>query len=66
MNMNFDAARFQRKTIAHLCDNCHQYLLKLISHCQNKTETEKTISDFDDHELTETALQEISDMLSFH
>ncbi|QNS22189.1 non-ribosomal peptide synthetase [Bacillus halotolerans] len=66
VNMTYETSRFQHKTIAQLCENCHHYLLKLIDHCLNKTETEKTISDFDDHELTEDALQEIADMLSFH
>ncbi|WP_276735262.1 non-ribosomal peptide synthetase [Bacillus sp. (in: firmicutes)] len=66
VNMTYDNARFQRKTIEQLSETCRQFLLQLIEHCQNKRETEKTISDFDDQELTEDALQEIADMLSFH
>ncbi|WP_426982596.1 amino acid adenylation domain-containing protein [Bacillus cabrialesii] len=66
VNMTYDIACFQRKTIEQLSETCRQFLLQLIEHCQNKSETEKTISDFDDHELTEDALQEIADMLSFH
>ncbi|MDO8225210.1 non-ribosomal peptide synthetase [Bacillus cabrialesii] len=66
VNMTYDIARFQRKTIEQLSETCRQFLLQLIEHCQNKSETEKTISDFDDQELTEDALQEIADMLSFH
>ncbi|MEC1581805.1 amino acid adenylation domain-containing protein [Bacillus subtilis] len=66
VNMTYDNARFQRKTIEQLSETCRQFLLQLIEHCQNKSETEKTISDFDDQELTEDALQEIADMLSFH
>ncbi|NTU26713.1 amino acid adenylation domain-containing protein, partial [Bacillus tequilensis] len=66
VNMTYDNARFQHKTIEQLSETCRQFLLQLIEHCQNKSETEKTISDFDDQELTEDALQEIADMLSFH
>lgn len=66
VNMTYDNARFQRKTIEQLSETCRQFLLQLIEHCQNKSETEKTISDYDDQELTEDALQEIADMLSFH
>ncbi|WP_039074100.1 non-ribosomal peptide synthetase [Bacillus sp. MSP13] len=66
VNMTYDNTRFQRKTIEQLSETCFQFLLQLIEHCQNKSETEKTISDFDDQELTEDALQEIADMLSFH
>ncbi|XAK55835.1 amino acid adenylation domain-containing protein [Bacillus inaquosorum] len=66
VNMTYDNARFERKTIEQLSETCRQFLLQLIEHCQNKSETEKTISDFDDQELTEDALQEIADMLSFH
>ncbi|MER0465970.1 amino acid adenylation domain-containing protein, partial [Bacillus cabrialesii subsp. cabrialesii] len=66
VNMTYDNARFQRKTIEQLSETCRQFLLQLIEHCRNKRETEKTISDFDDQELTEDALQEIADMLSFH
>ncbi|MHA6486325.1 amino acid adenylation domain-containing protein [Bacillus cabrialesii] len=66
VNMTYDNARFERKTIEQLSKTCRQFLLQLIEHCQNKSETEKTISDFDDQELTEDALQEIADMLSFH
>ncbi|MCM3008272.1 plipastatin non-ribosomal peptide synthetase PpsD [Bacillus subtilis] len=66
VNMTYDNARFQRKTIEQLSETCRQFLLQLIEHCQNKRETEKTISDYDDQELTEDALQEIADMLSFH
>ncbi|MCO4850613.1 non-ribosomal peptide synthetase [Bacillus vallismortis] len=66
VNMTYDNARFQRKTIEQLSETSRQFLLQLIEHCQNKGETEKTISDFDDQELTEDALQEIADMLSFH
>ncbi|MEC0538176.1 amino acid adenylation domain-containing protein [Bacillus inaquosorum] len=66
VNMTYDNTRFQRKTMEQLSEYCRQFLLQLIEHCQNKRETEKTISDFDDQELTEDALQEIADMLSFH
>ncbi len=66
VNMTYDTTRFQHKTIEQLSETCRQFLLQLIEHCQNKRETEKTISDFDDQELTEDALQEIADMLSFH
>ncbi|MGG0140000.1 plipastatin non-ribosomal peptide synthetase PpsD, partial [Bacillus subtilis] len=66
VNMTYDTTRFQRKTIEQLSETCRQFLLQLIEHCQNKSETEKTISDYDDQELTEDALQEIADMLSFH
>ncbi|MFP7233744.1 amino acid adenylation domain-containing protein, partial [Bacillus subtilis] len=66
VNITYDNTRFQRKTMEQLNENCHQFLLQLIEHCQNKRETEKTISDFDDQELTENALQEIADMLNFH
>ncbi|MEG7333862.1 amino acid adenylation domain-containing protein, partial [Bacillus sp. 0102A] len=66
VNMTYDNTRFQRITIEQLSENCRQYVLQLIEHCQNKRETEKTVSDFDDQELTEDALQEIADMLSFH
>ncbi|MGG0119834.1 plipastatin non-ribosomal peptide synthetase PpsD, partial [Bacillus subtilis] len=66
VNMTYDTTRFQHKTIEQLSETCRQFLLQLIEHCQNKRETEKTISDYDDQELTEDALQEIADMLSFH
>ncbi|MCY8185278.1 amino acid adenylation domain-containing protein [Bacillus inaquosorum] len=66
VNITYDNTRFQRKTMEQLSEYCRQFLLQLIEHCQNKRETEKTISDFDDQELTEDALQEIADMLSFH
>ncbi|MCY9038740.1 amino acid adenylation domain-containing protein, partial [Bacillus inaquosorum] len=66
VSMTYDNSRFQRKTMEQLSEDCRQFLLQLIEHCQNKRETEKTISDFDDQELTEDALQEIADMLSFH
>ncbi|MFV9833052.1 amino acid adenylation domain-containing protein [Bacillus stercoris] len=66
VNMTYDTTRFEHKTIEQLSETCRQFLLQLIEHCQNKRETEKTISDFDDQELTEDALQEIADMLSFH
>ncbi|MCY9076770.1 condensation domain-containing protein, partial [Bacillus inaquosorum] len=66
VSMTYDNTRFQRKTMEQLSEYCRQFLLQLIEHCQNKRETEKTISDFDDQELTEDALQEIADMLSFH
>ncbi|MCY7973621.1 non-ribosomal peptide synthetase [Bacillus inaquosorum] len=66
VSMTYDNTRFQRKTMEQLSEDCRQFLLQLIEHCQNKRETEKTISDFDDQELTEDALQEIADMLSFH
>lgn len=66
VNMTYDTTRFQHKTIEQLSETCRQFLLQLIEHCQNKSETEKTISDYDDQELTEDALQEIADMLSFH
>ncbi|MED4567598.1 condensation domain-containing protein, partial [Bacillus atrophaeus] len=63
-NMTYETARFHKETIEKLCENCHRYLLQLIRHCLNKTEAEKTISDFDDRELTEDALKDINDMLS--
>ncbi|MED4804369.1 non-ribosomal peptide synthetase [Bacillus atrophaeus] len=63
-NMTYETARFHKETIEKLCANCHRYLLQLIKHCLNKTEAEKTVSDFDDRELTEDALKDINDMLS--
>ncbi|MBT2572379.1 amino acid adenylation domain-containing protein, partial [Bacillus sp. ISL-51] len=66
VNMSYQTDRFRKETIERLSEDCRSSLLKLIDHCLSKTDTEKTVSDFDDRELTEEALQDIADLLSFH
>ncbi|MEC5261551.1 condensation domain-containing protein [Bacillus amyloliquefaciens] len=66
VNMSYDTGRFRQDTIERLSESCRYFLLKLSEHCLGKTDTEKTVTDFDDRELTEEALQDIADLLSFH
>ncbi|MEC1262571.1 non-ribosomal peptide synthetase [Bacillus swezeyi] len=66
VNMTYETDRFQKETIERLSQDCQYYLRKLMNHCLSKTETEKTVSDFDDRELTEEALKSITDLLGFH
>ncbi|MED1146290.1 non-ribosomal peptide synthetase [Bacillus paralicheniformis] len=66
VNMTYETGRFQKKTIERLSQDCQYYLRKLMNHCLGKTETEKTVSDFDDRELTEEAFKNITDLLGFH
>ncbi|MCY8346954.1 amino acid adenylation domain-containing protein, partial [Bacillus haynesii] len=66
VNMTYETNRFQKETIERLSQDCQYYLRKLMNHCLSKTETEKTVSDFDDRELTEEALKNITDLLGFH
>lgn len=66
VNMSYDTGRFWQDTIERLSESCRYFLLKLSEHCLGKTDTEKTVTDFDDRELTEEALQDIADLLSFH
>ncbi|PJN82830.1 non-ribosomal peptide synthetase, partial [Bacillus velezensis] len=66
VSISYETERFRQDTIERLSESCRYYLLKLSEHCLGKTDTEKTVSDFDDRELTEEALQDIADLLSFH
>ncbi|MCY8000847.1 non-ribosomal peptide synthetase [Bacillus haynesii] len=66
VNMTYETNRFQKETIERLSQDCQYFLRKLMNHCLSKTETEKTVSDFDDRELTEEALKNITDLLGFH
>ncbi len=66
VSISYETERFRQDTIERLSESCRYYLLKLSEHCLSKTDTEKTVSDFDDRELTEEALQDIADLLSFH
>ncbi|BCE06914.1 non-ribosomal peptide synthetase [Bacillus paralicheniformis] len=66
VNMTYETGRFQKETIERLSQDCQYYLRKLMNHCLGKTETEKTVSDFDDRELTEEAFKNITDLLGFH
>lgn len=66
VNMTYETDRFQKETIERLSQDCQYYLRKLINHCLSKTESEKTVSDFDDRELTEEAFKSITDLLGFH
>ncbi|WP_366207888.1 amino acid adenylation domain-containing protein [Bacillus amyloliquefaciens] len=66
VSISYETERFRQDTIEQLSESCRYYLLKLSEHCLGKTDTEKTVSDFDDRELTEEALQDIADLLSFH
>ncbi|RXK31010.1 plipastatin synthetase [Bacillus velezensis] len=66
VSISYETERFRQDTIKRLSESCRYYLLKLLEHCLGKTDTEKTVSDFDDRELTEEALQDIADLLSFH
>ncbi|MDJ1631236.1 condensation domain-containing protein [Bacillus velezensis] len=66
VSISYETERFRQDTIERLSESRRYYLLKLSEHCLSKTGTEKTVSDFDDQELTEEALQDIADLLSFH
>nr|WP_268893041.1 non-ribosomal peptide synthetase [Paenibacillus lutrae] len=59
-SIHYNGLAYREPTMRQFIDSYKQHLLSVIGHCMSKPESEATLSDYDDDELTTDALQDIA------